>query len=43
MPPVDSHIVVDQFGYLTDSEKIAVIRDRQTGYDSAETFVPGGT
>ncbi len=43
MPAADPHIVVDQFGYLTDSEKIAVIRDPQTGYDAAETFVPGGT
>jgi hypothetical protein len=34
-------IVVDQFGYLPGSEKIAVIRDPQTGFDSATDFVPG--
>ncbi|HEY3233964.1 MAG TPA: glycoside hydrolase family 9 protein [Polyangiaceae bacterium] len=36
-------IVVDQFGYLTQSEKIAVIRDPQKGFDAAESFTPGGT
>ena len=35
------YIVVDQFGYLPDSKKIAVIRDPQTGYDSDESFSPG--
>jgi hypothetical protein len=34
-------IVVDQFGYLPDSEKIAVIRDPQTGFDSGTDFTPG--
>jgi hypothetical protein len=34
-------IVVDQFGYLPDSEKIAVIRDPQTGFDAATDFTPG--
>ncbi len=34
-------IVVDQFGYLPTQEKVAVIRDPQTGYDSADTFTPG--
>jgi hypothetical protein len=36
-------IVVDQFGYLPDSEKIAVIRDPQTGFDSGTDFVPGSS
>lgn len=36
-------IVVDQFGYRTISEKIAVIRDPQTGFDAAQSFTPGGT
>lgn len=36
-------IVVDQFGYLPDSEKIAVIRDPQTGFDAATDFTPGAT
>jgi hypothetical protein len=34
-------IVVDQFGYLPGSEKIAVIRDPQTGFDSTTDFTPG--
>lgn len=33
--------MVDQFGYLTDAEKIAVIRDPQTGFDASEAFTPG--
>ena len=42
-PPVSPYIVVDQFGYLPDGEKIAVIRDPQTGFDSASAFTPGAT
>jgi endoglucanase len=34
-------IVVDQFGYLPDGEKIAVIRDPQTGFDAGSAFSPG--
>ena len=34
-------IVVDQFGYLTKSKKVAVIRDPQIGYDSSAGFTPG--
>ncbi|HET7542872.1 MAG TPA: glycoside hydrolase family 9 protein [Polyangiaceae bacterium] len=34
-------IVVDQFGYLPDAEKIAVVRDPQTGFDAADSFSPG--
>ena len=34
-------IVVDQFGYRTGSNKVAVIRSPQTGYDSTATFTPG--
>jgi endoglucanase len=34
-------IVVDQFGYPTKASKVAVIRDPQTGYDSAVHFTPG--
>ena len=36
-------IVVDQFGYLPDSEKIAVVRDPQTGFDAATDFTPGSS
>jgi hypothetical protein len=35
--------VVDQFGYLPDAKKVAVIRDPQTGYDAALSFTPGAT
>jgi len=36
-------IVVDQFGYLPDAQKIAVIRDPQTGYDAEASFTPSAT
>ena len=35
------HIKVDQFGYFPTSRKVAVIADPQTGYNAAETFIPG--
>ena len=35
------YIVVDQFGYLPFSKKVAVIRDPQTGFDASESFTPG--
>lgn len=38
---ISKYIVVDQFGYLPDATKIAVIRDPQTGFDAAESFTPG--
>jgi endoglucanase len=34
-------IVVDQFGYLPVAQKIAVIRDPQTGFDASKSFTPG--
>lgn len=40
---VSEFIVVDQFGYLPDAQKIAVIRDPQTGYDADKSFTPGET
>ena len=42
-PPgtVSKHIKIDQFGYLPNSKKIAVIVDPQTGYNAAESFSPG--
>lgn len=39
--PVSEFIVVDQFGYLPELEKVAVIRDPQTGFDAASSFTPG--
>lgn len=38
---ISKYIVVDQFGYLPSSKKIAVIRDPQAGFDAAESFTPG--
>jgi endoglucanase len=35
------HIKIDQFGYLPNSKKVAVIVDPQTGYNAAESFSPG--
>lgn len=37
------HIVVDQFGYRPESDKVAVIRDPQTGFDAADSYNPGNT
>lgn len=37
---ISNFIVVDQFGYLPDAKKIAVIRDPQTGYDANLSFNP---
>jgi endoglucanase len=39
--PLSANIVVDQFGYRTADEKIAVIRNPQTGFDSSQKFTPG--
>src|SRR5688572_1611483 len=41
--PVSPYIVVDQFGYLPQGEKIATIRDPEVGFDAAEAFAPGAT
>jgi endoglucanase len=41
--PLSASIVVDQFGYLPTSEKIAVIRSPQKGFDSGQSFAPGPT
>ena len=34
-------IVVDQLGYRPTSQKVAIIRDPQTGYDANVSFTPG--
>lgn len=39
--PLSPNIVVDQFGYRTAAEKIAVVRSPQKGFDSATPFTPG--
>ena len=43
IPPgtTSKHIKIDQFGYLPNSKKIAVIVDPQVGYNAAESFSPG--
>lgn len=43
IPPgtTTKHIKIDQFGYLPNSKKMAVIADPQTGYNAAESFTPG--
>ncbi|MEI9938884.1 MAG: glycoside hydrolase family 9 protein [Pseudomonadota bacterium] len=41
--PLSKFIVVDQFGYLPESEKIAVVRDPQTGFDMDDAFTPGAS
>jgi endoglucanase len=38
---VSRFIIVDQFGYLPDAQKIAVIKDPQVGFDANESFTPG--
>ncbi len=38
---VSKFIIADQFGYLPDAQKIAVIRDPQVGFDAGESFTPG--
>src|SRR4051794_31207696 len=37
---ISDFIHVDQFGYLCNSSKVAVISDPQTGYNSALSFSP---
>jgi len=41
--PLSPFIVVDQFGYRPNAEKIAVLRNPETGFDSATHFTPGPT
>lgn len=35
------HIVVDQFGYRPQDEKVAVVRDPREGYDAQDRYAPG--
>ncbi|MEM8891012.1 MAG: glycoside hydrolase family 9 protein, partial [Bacteroidota bacterium] len=43
LPTTSSHIHIDQFGYLPDEEKVAVISDPQSGFNSTESFSPGSS
>jgi len=38
---LSKYIVVDQFGYLPGSRKVAVLRDPVEGFDADESFEPG--
>ena len=40
---IDNHIKVDQFGYRCNDQKIAVISNPKTGYNSGSPFTPGTT
>lgn len=35
------NIVVDQFGYTISSNKVAVLRSPQTGFDATSSYIPG--
>jgi len=41
LPPVTSHLHVDQFGYLPDEQKVAVVSDPQKGFNAADHFTVG--
>lgn len=41
LPPVTGRIAVDQFGYLPDGAKVAILTDPQKGYNAADDYVPG--
>jgi len=41
LPAVTSHICVDQFGYLPDGSKVAVISDPQKGYNANDHYTCG--
>lgn len=40
-PTIDEHIKIDQFGYLPNAQKIAVISNPINGFNSGDTFAPG--
>ena len=40
-PDPTPNIVVDQFGYLPELQKRAIIRSPEIGYDAGQSFVPG--
>jgi endoglucanase len=41
LPPVNGHLHVDQFGYLPDERKIAVVSDPRKGFNAGDSFTPG--
>ncbi len=40
---ISEHIHVDQFGYLPTSNKVAVLSDPQSGYNSTLSYTPGSS
>ena len=40
---ISEFIHVDQFGYLRDSDKVAVISNPEVGFNSDKSYVPGNT
>jgi endoglucanase len=40
---ISKNIIVDQFGYLPDSKKIAIIKNPVVGFDAVKSFIPGAT
>ena len=40
---ISDFIHVDQFGYLTNADKVAVISDPQTGYNSSDSYTAGSS
>jgi hypothetical protein len=41
--PFNGDILTDQFGYRPQDPKVAVVRNPQVGFDSAQKFAPGST
>lgn len=40
---VNKYIIVDQFGYLPDADKVAVLVDPQVGINASDNYTPGKT
>lgn len=40
---ISPYIVVDQFGYMPNMKKVAVLRDPQTGYDASGAYTPASS
>lgn len=40
---ISPHLKIDQFGYLPEAVKIAVIADPQQGFNANESYAPGNT
>ncbi|MBP1995415.1 glycoside hydrolase family 9 protein [Paenibacillus eucommiae] len=40
---LQKYMLVDQFGYRPGDDKVAVLVDPQTGYNSADAYIPGNT